>query len=156
MSCYVYVIEAEGRVKIGLSANPTARLAGLSTGMAVAGHLAHKWRFRSREKAEAAERALHRAFAHARLRGEWFALHTDEVIGVGGCVLAADDEGARERRRLYRQHHRFEANRHRRMAERPRHDRLRLADRSWRLFCRSRERMMAAGLLFNPWDFIAA
>lgn len=156
MTCYVYVIEADGRVKIGLSSNPRARMAGLSTALAVEPQLVHRWRLPDREAAEAAERALHRAFAHARLRGEWFALPTDEAIGVGECVLAGDDEGARERRRLYRQHHRFEANWQRRSMERPRRDRLRLVERSWRLFRRSNERMMAAGLLFNPWDFITA
>lgn len=72
--CALYVLGANGRVKIGISRDPDERrrkiefTSGFDTVL-----LATEW-YDRRAEAEMQERAMHSAFEDARLVGEWFAL----------------------------------------------------------------------------------
>lgn len=74
----VYFIEGEGtgRVKIGVSHDPTFRLASLQAGSPVALHLRGVL-----PGGVAVEQALHLRFAEQREHGEWFRL-TGELVDV--------------------------------------------------------------------------
>ena len=153
MTCNVYVIEAGGRVKIGLSDDPRKRLGELATGSAYAPTLIHSWRVASRADALTMERAMHGVFRRQRMNGEWFDVPADEVVGVGERLVQGDREGAAKRLRAYRQHGKFRDAWMRRCEGRAS---ARRVERSWRVLKLSTARLNDAGMLFNPWDLEAA
>lgn len=86
---YVYLLESGGRYKIGISRDVTRRLAQLRSGQspfpitlinAVEGYGYVEF-----------EGQLHKRFAHARVRGEWFSLTEQELAEV----LEAMDQWAK-------------------------------------------------------------
>lgn len=153
MTCNVYVIEAGGRVKIGLSDDPRKRLGELATGSAYTPTLIHSWRVASRADALTMERSMHGLFRRQRMNGEWFDVPADEVVGVGECLSQGDREGGAKRLRAYRQHGKFREAWLRRSEGTARE---RLVERSWRVLTLSTARLGASGMLFNPWDLDVA
>jgi hypothetical protein len=94
--CSVYLIRAAtGQVKIGRSAKPERRIAGIQTGSPVRVELVHAWKMKTAE-AVAVERALHRLFKWARVSGEWHAIDYEIVRGVGDVFLAGDVKRAEQ------------------------------------------------------------
>lgn len=81
----VYLVEGGGRFKIGISADPAARLASLQTGSPFLLRLVC-----SREFADAAavERELHMRMGAHRIHGEWFDLPPRALADVQ-AVLGA-------------------------------------------------------------------
>ncbi len=70
--CSVYLMESEGRLKIGMSQDPKGRARTLSTGSGQEVRLVAEHRYSSRGEASRAESELHERFADYRLLGEWF------------------------------------------------------------------------------------
>jgi hypothetical protein len=60
--------------KIGISADPTGRLASLRTASPFSLEINAEWYFPNREMAMFMERAAHKALDRYRVRGEWFAV----------------------------------------------------------------------------------
>lgn len=76
---YIYVIENQhGHVKIGISSNPSARLANLQTGSPVPISIAFK--IFAGDRAFDIEQEAHIILASRRLEGEWFAASKDAAI----------------------------------------------------------------------------
>jgi hypothetical protein len=73
----VYMVQAgeNGPVKVGFAANPERRIDGLQIGQPVVLTV-----LRIMEGCRRFEAALHKHFAHLRIRGEWFT-HSDEMLG---------------------------------------------------------------------------
>lgn len=70
--CFVYLMESEGKLKIGMSQDPEGRAQVLSTSGGQEVRLVAKHRYSSRGEAGRAESELHERFADHRLLGEWF------------------------------------------------------------------------------------
>ena len=74
---FVYLIECDGLVKIGVSYDPYTRLKELSTGssapLRLLGYVPGGFK---------REKELHRMFAARRANGEWFYLSNEDVEGV--------------------------------------------------------------------------
>lgn len=72
-TCFVYFVQAEGGgpIKVGMSRSPSDRLRQLQTSHAERLRMARVVAVHE-SKAARMERNLHRHFADARLRGEWF------------------------------------------------------------------------------------
>lgn len=73
--CHLYVVEVTGRTcasKIGISANPHARLSQLQTGSPFPLRIARMWKFDTRDEAREMESILHHIFADSCTSGEWF------------------------------------------------------------------------------------
>jgi hypothetical protein len=89
---YVYVIAklADGKmtspVKVGISAEPNARLACIQTACPFQIDIAYVFECPSREIAREIERAFHATQAAARLCGEWFDHHPIAAIHLL-CLL---------------------------------------------------------------------
>lgn len=85
---YVYLIatkpgeHCEAPVKIGVSANPEARLANLQTACPYELTLMAKLSFPSRELAQSFEGCFHRMERSHRLRGEWFDIPPHKALGL--------------------------------------------------------------------------
>ena len=82
--CYVYMLFCQDGgpvyVKIGISTNPTERLASLRTTCAVTPRLFASAEVRSKGVALGIERALHKHFVHAQTVGEWFVFAQAEAV----------------------------------------------------------------------------
>lgn len=80
---FLYVIAArgsdEGPVKLGLSADPDARLRTLQTASPQPLEIRHREPVDARIVKDL-ERLLHRDMGHRRRRGEWFAMRVDEAV----------------------------------------------------------------------------
>src|SRR6476661_1387512 len=84
----VYVIGSEaGPMKIGISANPTSRLATLQTASPVRLSLICAVQL-DREMAVAAERLFHETHKRWRLNGEWFSM-VQRVAVMEFCIVIA-------------------------------------------------------------------
>jgi predicted GIY-YIG superfamily endonuclease len=104
-ACFVYLVTAgDGPTKIGLSADPKKRLAGLGTSSHEKLKLEHTWRVRSRAQAEALEARLHALFRWARHRREWFGVEPRFVRSVGAHLLAGREAEAEELADVLREH----------------------------------------------------
>ena len=68
----VYVIECAGYAKIGIAADPIARVLELNTGSPIRAELYRHRTFASRVIAREIEGRLHRIFRSRRTNGEWF------------------------------------------------------------------------------------
>jgi hypothetical protein len=79
-----------GPVKIGLATSMARRFKTMQTGNSTKLHLLGCWPTTeldpSAETPREVESAIHRQFAHLRLRGEWFA-PTDELLGFIGRLI---------------------------------------------------------------------
>jgi hypothetical protein len=84
---FVYLIRGAGKHKIGRSKDPTARLEQIATGPHRL-ELLHQIATDDTAKLEA---YFHRAFAHRRVRGEWFKLDAAELVAFMS-VAAYHDE----------------------------------------------------------------
>lgn len=76
---YLYVIEdtSNGRVKLGYSQDPQARVRQLQTGNSSSLRLHHHaW---VGDRCGILERRLHREFAHHRCSGEWYNIPSDRA-----------------------------------------------------------------------------
>lgn len=94
-SCCVYLIAVDqGTTKIGMSNDPTRRLASLRTSNFEKLSLEHHWRLRSRDQAAALEAALHAQFRWAKIRREWFSVPARWVKSAGEALLAGDADRA--------------------------------------------------------------
>ena len=84
---YLYFIQAEGGgpVKIGITSNPSRRLAQLRREHGE--DLCIRRKVKVHESvALKMERNVHKHFGHLRLHGEWFAVD-EELAKLGHCVL---------------------------------------------------------------------
>lgn len=102
--CFVYVIEGEhGRVKIGISTNPSARLATLQTGSPFA--LRFVFIGATPGNGFDIEQAAHSMLARFRVSGEWFlttpavavAAVQSAAFQIGQKLLPIDDAAAADR-----------------------------------------------------------
>jgi hypothetical protein len=95
MSRAIYVIRSDpGPVKVGIAANPRARLSQLRTASAVPLHL--DFAAETEGDARALERRAHAILAGSRLSGEWFAV--DSLSAVAAVRRAAQELGFTLRR----------------------------------------------------------
>jgi hypothetical protein len=81
--CYLYVIAHEGGagpVKIGIAADPKARLRQLQTGNPVTLTLVEEFWALTREQAAYWEMLAHKLFEARRLAGEWFDCEAADVV----------------------------------------------------------------------------
>ena len=87
----VYVITANGNpCKIGFSADPDERLAGLQIATPTALNLAFAIWFQTQTWARKIEQASHKKLSDKKIKGEWFAIGVDEAIdAVANCVADA-------------------------------------------------------------------
>lgn len=76
----VYVIESEGRVKIGIAESPMVRLGYLQLACPFKLTLVAERQYASRREARDVEKALHQQFSDRRLWGEWFTISPSEVV----------------------------------------------------------------------------
>jgi hypothetical protein len=82
---FIYVIRADnGLIKIGISTNPSARLAQLRT--ASAAHLAIAYVGALRCNGYAVEAETHRTLAQYRLEGDWFRCPADTAVAAIGAA----------------------------------------------------------------------
>ena len=91
---YLYIIENcdNGLVKIGYSLDPQRRCASLQTGSSAELRVAHRAEV-DPNRAAVLERKLHQEMAHARVRGEWFAIPADQaVLLLDHCVIRWHDD----------------------------------------------------------------
>jgi hypothetical protein len=86
--CHLYFVSAVGRniTKIGISADPRKRLAGLKTASPYPLALFASVCFEGRAQAERAERIIHAALADHRMSGEWFAISAASALEVNDAV----------------------------------------------------------------------
>lgn len=81
----VYLVGIDGTekpCKIGISNNADARVANLQTGVPWTLNLLFSIDCADRADALRKEAALHAEFAAWRLRGEWFDLTCDQIVGL--------------------------------------------------------------------------
>src|SRR5689334_20768822 len=71
-----------GPVKIGISANPEARLRELQTGNPLRLGVFWTFTFATRWEAREHERAFHEEFARDQTSGEWFAITPERAINM--------------------------------------------------------------------------
>jgi hypothetical protein len=76
---YLYLIEADGATKIGISNNPTVRLGNLQTGSPTPFDIRHVVPCPTKDVARKLEAYLHKRYDHTRVRGEWFNIGADEI-----------------------------------------------------------------------------
>lgn len=86
MPAYLARLGAMGPVKIGQTATVNRRLDQISSGLWEDLHL-----LRLFDGGAATEAALHRRFAHLRIRGEWFHFHSDMMGDVGFTDVIEDN-----------------------------------------------------------------
>lgn len=86
---FIYVMEAGGRVKVGLAVSPERRLCEMQTGCADRVAIVDALPIPV-EAARSIESAVHDALKWARLAGEWFALDGDEAAPVVELFAAGD------------------------------------------------------------------
>lgn len=87
----VYIVTNLGsfKSKVGISANPAARLSNMQTGSPELLYLVYESRPVSRQMAVEVERIVHAHLAEWRLHGEWFDLPYDLCIEPIEMALAA-------------------------------------------------------------------
>lgn len=90
----LYVLECAGKVKIGIAADVSERVAHLQMACPVKITVAHERRFPTRTQARLAERSLHLKHAEARLWGEWFEM---DVTAAVAAVIAVEEQVERVR-----------------------------------------------------------
>jgi hypothetical protein len=79
---FVYVAEdSHGRVKIGVSADPNARLAQLQTGNPLSMRMAYVAAVKS-DNGAGIERAAHETLARHRQSGEWFGVSVEMAVAA--------------------------------------------------------------------------
>jgi hypothetical protein len=100
---FLYVIKGDrGLVKIGMTTNPTARLAQLRSALSLP--LEFAWIGASEGRTIAIEREAHSMLAQYRRNGEWFEISPDAAVGavnaaayrLGQSVLGMTPERAEE------------------------------------------------------------
>jgi predicted GIY-YIG superfamily endonuclease len=80
-ACFVYFIAAGwGPIKIGVSSDPSRRLADLATSHYKPLRILYPYECRTREVALLIEDAFHRWYGERRLRNEWFDIKLRELI----------------------------------------------------------------------------
>ena len=79
---YVYIIECQGKLKIGKSQNPEQRLKELNTGNPNKLRLIHCEKFASQKASSEAEAMMHYYFEAEKIRGEWFKSNKKEAIEI--------------------------------------------------------------------------
>jgi len=78
---FIYAIGREdGPIKIGISANPWARVLDLQTACPFKIELIHARECGDRPRAMGIERTLHRTFEVERLEGEWFNINDQLAV----------------------------------------------------------------------------
>ena len=81
---YIIAVSQEGRlrspVKVGITANPRARLRTIQTGSAAPLDFVWVFALPTIDVARSIERAFHRALEHARLTGEWFDMDPERAL----------------------------------------------------------------------------
>lgn len=91
---FLYVIcesENASSVKIGVSANPDRRVKQLQTGHEAKLSVFHRETVDSK-KAKPLETLVHRALAHKKIRGEWFALSPqDAALEIKHAIIRYGD-----------------------------------------------------------------
>lgn len=100
--CSVYALFARDGdgpmyVKIGISANPSIRMAGVQTGCPIKIKRGIAFTCKSRKVAVAAEQALLSAYSHCRASGEWIRLDWTAEAKAGlheALEMAMDQAGA--------------------------------------------------------------
>lgn len=87
---FVYVIECEGRIKIGKASKPRSRLSNMQVACPFPMRLRATAQFSDLNSAANAERMAHAKFQSGRIGGEWFSADVDEVVkylaSLGGTV----------------------------------------------------------------------
>src|SRR5271157_1983387 len=86
---YLYLIQCQQFLKIGVANDVEVRLAQLATGNPYPLHVVAAYGF---ENASAVETVLHQKFSHLRKFGEWFEFDAE---GVKECIRLIQDLGGR-------------------------------------------------------------
>lgn len=81
-STSVYILLNSGYVKIGIAANPKARLQDINIGSPVPAVIAATRIYSLRVHAREAELTLHRQFKDRHASGEWFAVPLEEAVAA--------------------------------------------------------------------------
>jgi T5orf172 domain len=90
MPSYVYVISGpHGLSKIGVTTNPTARLAALQTGSGFPISFSYLMSVASTRGAYAVEQRAHAALSRNRVAGEWFDVAPDDAVAAVKDAAAA-------------------------------------------------------------------
>jgi hypothetical protein len=85
--CYIYVIAAQTRTKIGISRNPTVRLENLQAWAPET--LRQEWTYGGpRNLIRDIEAACHAELAEHRITGEWFDVTADAAVAVVKAQMA--------------------------------------------------------------------
>jgi hypothetical protein len=79
---FVYAIECDGNIKVGVARDPVKRLATLQTGSASKLRLIHQRDFEWREQAHRAEAGVHDELRGQHVNGEWFRRRPIDPIEV--------------------------------------------------------------------------
>lgn len=77
---FVYVMQWQDKIKIGISRDPSKRLRQLQLANPGEVRLLHTKVFSTRPSAIKIERSLHKRFADHRLLGEWFGISSERAI----------------------------------------------------------------------------
>lgn len=77
----VYLLEASGLYKIGISKDAHARLKQIQSMCPCRIRLLAMWKLPVRKDIVELERELHRTFADCRVHGEWFDIQADMMAG---------------------------------------------------------------------------
>lgn len=100
--CYLYVIVPEGAerpAKIGITANPDARLKQLQTGNPQRLRIYETFWALTREEAAYWEELAHQLFREHRMAGEWFDCPASKIVGrVGAWKREREPRSAPQRR----------------------------------------------------------
>lgn len=130
--CFVYLMQCERFVKVGIATDPQKRWAGLQGANPFPVRLAGKFRFDDRSYAYLAEQACHRVMAAHRTFGEWFDVPYDSAKAVVRRVVPAARYLAELHRRAVRDKLRADKLRYQQDPEfRAEIDRRDAADRIW-------------------------
>jgi hypothetical protein len=86
---FLYVAEAGGLTKIGITTNPDSRMKALAAAGGRSVWLAKLFSFQTIEHARIIERAAHEHFAPKRSAGEWFKITPDEATALVAELIGA-------------------------------------------------------------------
>ena len=79
-SMVVYLLECDGKIKIGVAKSISSRIAAMQTGNPYQITLKGEYKTASEQKARRIEKELHAKFSAKQLLGEWFALDEQETL----------------------------------------------------------------------------
>lgn len=85
-SMVVYLLECDGKTKIGIAKSISSRIASMQTGNPYEIILKAEYRVESEVKARELEKELHTKYSSKQLVGEWFNLDTDDIKEISDHI----------------------------------------------------------------------